>query len=279
MQTVLVTGASGYIGTKLSKQLVVEGHHVIALSRKHIDVPGLTMIEGSFTDADTVSALSRFKIDSVIHLGGVTGEANEKDAMQVNVAGSSILFRNLIDQGIKKFIVASSIAVVGCLTSDFTPRKLPIPDNHPCDSANIYGVSKYFVEELCAYYSHVNSDLDFTLFRIGAVLDDGIQPSTSPQIGEMSIPFCTLGTVSLSEVVDTLTLATTNSLGSGTRVMNLVSERIHSEIPTIEALQLCLGNRFKELNVDHYRIVGNEFDAIYDTSLFKSYISNISNNA
>lgn len=279
MQTVLVTGASGYIGTRLSKRLVVEGHHVVALSRKRIDIPGITMVEGSFTDADTVSALSHFKIDSVIHLGGVTGEANEKDAMQVNVAGSSILFRNLIDQDIKKFIVASSIAVVGCLTSDFIPRKLPIPDDHPCDSANIYGVSKYFIEELCAYYSRLAPDIDFTLFRIGAVLDDGIQPSTSPQIGEMSIPFCTLGTVSYSEVVEALILSVSKPLGSGTRVMNLVSERIHSEIPTIEALQLCLGDRYKELDTAHFRIPGNEFDAIYDTNLFKSYISNISNNA
>jgi nucleoside-diphosphate-sugar epimerase len=278
MQTVLITGASGYIGIRLSKRLVVEGHHVIALSRKRINVPGLTMIEGSFTDAKTVSALSRFKIDSVIHLGGVTGEANEKDAMQVNVAGSSILFRNLIDQGIKKFIVASSIATVGCLTSDFIPRTLPIPDNHPCDSANIYGVSKYFIEELCAYYSRLDSQLDFTLFRIGAVLDDDIQPSTVLQIGEMTIPFCTLGTVSVSEVVDALILSISKPLDSGRQMMNLVSERIHSEISTIEALQLCLGSRFKELDVDHYRIAGNEFNALYDTSLFKSFLSKISNN-
>jgi len=279
MQTVLVTGASGYIGTKLVERLALDGHHVVALSRKRIDVTGITMIEGSFTDVKTVSALSPLKIDSVIHLGGVTGEAIENDAMQVNVVGSSILFRALIDQGIKKFIVASSIAVVGCLTPDFLPRNLPIPDEHPCDSANIYGVSKYFIEELCAYYSRLDSQLDFTLFRIGAVLDDDIQPSTALKIGEMTIPFCTLGTVSVSKVVDALILATTNSLGSGRRVMNLVSERIHSEIPTIEALQLCLGDRYKELDTAHYQIPGNEFDALYDTSLFKSFISKISNNA
>jgi UDP-glucose 4-epimerase len=279
MQTVLVTGASGYIGTRLVERLALDGHHVVALSRKRIDVPGITMIEGSFTDAKTVSALSPFKINSVIHLGGVTGEANENDAMQVNVVGSSILFRALIDQGIKKFIVASSIAAVGCLTPDFTPRNLPIPDEHPCDSANIYGVSKYFIEELCAYYFRLDSQLDFTLFRIGAVLDDDIKPSTALQIGEMTIPFCTLGTVSVSEVVDALILSISKPLGSGRQIMNLVSERIHSEMPTIEALQLCLGARFKELDVDHYRIAGNEFDALYDTRLFKSFISKISNNA
>ena len=83
MQTVLVTGASGYIGTRLVEQLALDGHHVVALSRKRIDVPGITMIEGSFTDAKTVSALSPFKIDSVIHLGGVTGEANENDAQVI----------------------------------------------------------------------------------------------------------------------------------------------------------------------------------------------------
>jgi len=271
MQTVLVTGASGYIGRELVERLALEGHHVVALSRKSIDVPGITMVEGSFTDTKTVSALSPFKIDSIIHLGGVTGEANEKDAMQVNVAGSSILFRNLIDQGIKKFIVASSIAVVGCLTSDFVPRELPIPEHHPCDSKNIYGVSKYLIEELCAYYSRLHPDIDFTLFRIGAVLDDAIQPSTSPQIGKMTIPFCTLGTVSLGEVVEALTLAASTSIDSGTRIMNLVSERIHSDIPTIEALQLCLGDRFKELDVSHYQIPGHEYDALYDTSVFKKF--------
>lgn len=272
MQTVLVTGASGYIGRRLVKRLALEGHHVIALSRKRIALSGITMVEGSFTDIEAVSALSRFKIDCVIHLAGVTGEANEKDAMQVNVVGSSILFRNLIDQGVKKFIVASSIAVVGCLTPEFIPRNLPIPDEHPCDSANIYGVTKYFIEELCKYYSRFDPQLDFTLFRIGAVLDDASRPATTQQIEEMTIPFCTLGTVSISEVLDALILSISKPLGSGTRVMNLVSEKINSEVPTIEALQLCIGDTFELLELDHYRIPGNEFAGLYDTRLLKKLL-------
>lgn len=267
MSVVLVTGASGFIGSKLVVRLLEEGNQVVALSRKILDVPGVTMVIGDFSDANTVKSLSTLGIDSVIHLGGVTGDALEEDALKVNVLGSSNLLRTLIELGIKKYIIASSIAVVGCLTADFMPRVLPIPDDHPCDSSNAYGLSKYFLEELCNYHFRLDSELDITLFRIGVVLKEDAEPAGIDRIEAMWRPFCTLGCIAVQDVVEAFNLASKKSLGSGVRIMNLVAKSSYSTVPTIEALGLSLRERAHQLNLNYYKEENNEFAGLYDISL------------
>ena len=272
MKTYLVTGASGFIGSRLIKELSDSGAEVIAFTRKDIDVPNIKQIFGDFSSLEDLKQLVDYKIDTVIHLAGVTGDALEDDAMMVNVAGTSRFLRFMIDSGVKKFVTASSIAAVGCLTADFMPRSLPIKDDHPCDSANVYGLSKFFVEEISRYFSRLHQDVEFTLFRIGVVLAETAVVADEDRISKMWRPFCTLGCISVTDVVDAFQKAVQRRVESGVHIMNLVADKSYSTIPTIKALKLALGERADDLDLSFYKKPGNEHAGLYDLSTINNFI-------
>ena len=272
MKTYLVTGASGFIGSRLIKELSDSGAEVIAFTRKDIYVPNIKQIFGDFSSLEDLKQLVDYKIDTVIHLAGVTGDALEDDAMMVNVAGTSRFLRFMIDSGVKKFVTASSIAAVGCLTADFMPRSLPIKDDHPCDSANVYGLSKFFVEEISRYFSRLHQDVEFTLFRIGVVLAETAVVADEDRISKMWRPFCTLGCISVTDVVDAFQKAVQRRVESGVHIMNLVADKSYSTIPTIEALKLALGERADDLDLSFYKKPGNEHAGLYDLSTINNFI-------
>jgi UDP-glucose 4-epimerase len=264
-KTVLVTGANGFIGSRLIAYLAESGFNVVALSRKDIDFFEGKVVFGDFSNLEDLPQLDNLEIDVVVHLAGVTGAANEENCMTVNVAGTSRFMRYMIDLGVKKYVIASSIAVVGCLTADFMPDSLPIPDDHRCNSSNVYGLSKYFVEETCKYYQKLEPTIDVTLFRIGVVLAEQAIPADREKIESMWRPFCTLGCISIHDVLQAFTLAAGLEVKASLEIMNLVSDTVYSTIPTKDALRLALGDRVEALDLSHYEIPGNEYAGIYQT--------------
>jgi len=161
----------------------------------------------------------------------------------------------MIDRGVRRFVVASSIAAAGCLTEGFLPQALPIPADHPCLSANPYGFSKYVVEELARYLARTDGSLELDLYRLGVVVDE---PSHQVELSSVHLPFCQLGTVPVGTVVERLTRTVLAPRGPGARVENLVSPEIPSPYPTVETLTAVLGSRVSELDLGAYRRPGNE---------------------
>jgi nucleoside-diphosphate-sugar epimerase len=265
-KTVLVTGANGFIGSRLIAQLAESGFNVIALSRKDIDFSDGKVVFGDFSNLEDLRQLDNLGIDVVVHLAGVTGAADEESCMTVNVAGTSRFMRYMIDLGVKKYVIASSIAVVGCLTADFIPDSLPIADDHRCNSSNVYGLSKYFVEETSKYFQKLEPSIDVTLFRIGVVLAEQAIPADREKIESMWRPFCTLGCISIHDVLQAFTLAAGLEVKPSLEIMNLVSDTVYSTIPTKDALSLALGDRAEALDLSHYEIPGNEYAGIYQTT-------------
>ena len=269
-KTVLVTGANGFIGSRLITHLAESGFNVIALSRKDIDFSEGKVVFGDFSNLDDLRQLDNLGIDLVVHLAGVTGDATEENSMTVNVAGTSRFMRYMIDLGVKKYVIASSIAVVGCLTADFIPDSLPIADDHRCNSSNVYGLSKYFVEEIGKYHQKLEPTLDVTLFRIGVVLSEQAIPADREKIQSMWRPFCTLGCISIHDVLHAFTIAAGQETRPSLEIMNLVSDTAYSTIPTKDALRLALGDRVESLDLSYYEIPGNEYAGIYQTAKVES---------
>src|SRR5579862_2482219 len=106
MSTILITGASGFIGRAQAVEMS-RRHTVLCMSRKRpaVDLP---WIRGEFGSFEDLRRLDRYTIDVVIHLGAVTGGCSERDGLLVNVEGSRCLMRYLIDRGCRKFVMASS---------------------------------------------------------------------------------------------------------------------------------------------------------------------------
>jgi UDP-glucose 4-epimerase len=264
MSVILVTGASGFVGSHLVSGLSV-GNTVVSLSRSPV-AGEVIAITGDFTAPESLARLDDYPIDAVVHLAGVTGAAGEEAAIAVNVAGTRRLLRYLIDRGTRRFVLASSIAAAGCLDADFLPRSLPIPDDHPCDSTNIYGVSKAMVEDLAAYFHRVDPSLDLTLFRLGVVAPADALPVTMTMVERMSQPFCDLGVIAVQDVAEALSLAATTDLGPGCRTLNLVAPMPRTPLGTVETLRLLLGDRIDQLDLSYYRRPGNETAGVYATA-------------
>lgn len=147
-KTILVTGASGFIGSTLLAALA--GREVRrALRRPSPDAnPGDVVVGeiGAFTDWH--SALSG--VDCVIHLAArthVLRENSTKDAINayrnLNVEGTRRLALQAAECGVRRFILVSSIKVNGERTFEraFTAGDVPQPQDH-------YGISKLESENI-----------------------------------------------------------------------------------------------------------------------------------
>ena len=125
MSTILVTGSGGYLGSRLVQVLAAD-HDLISMSRSPAGNPP-RVVQGDFTDAAALTALDGERIDVVVHLAAVTGGCSEEDAMNVNVSGTRRLVRWAVDHGVRRFVLASSIAAVGCLSPRSCRGSCPFP--------------------------------------------------------------------------------------------------------------------------------------------------------
>ena len=140
---VLVTGASGFVGTALCPYLAVLGHDVVPTVRR----PSGTAFERVvFDDASWSAALHG--CDGVVHLAGRTLEPQSlaSDSMRVfredNVTLTIHLARRAAEAGVRRFVFMSTIKVNGEGTA---PGRRFTPDDSP-DPRDSYAVSKWEAE-------------------------------------------------------------------------------------------------------------------------------------
>lgn len=157
---VLITGAAGMLGRKLTKRLVDVGTQRANPIRR-IDLIDIveTPIEDSICFAHiadlcepgVAAELLRPVPDVVFHLAGVVSgeaEANIDKGMAVNIDGTRALFNALrFAEGTPRVVFTSSIAVFGAPFPD------PIPDDFHLTPLTSYGTQKMVAEALLADYS------------------------------------------------------------------------------------------------------------------------------
>jgi len=262
MSTILVTGASGFIGSALSQSLA-ENHNVVCMSRRRpeLDVPYVAGACHSFED---LRKLDAYDIDVVVHLAAVTGGGSEHDGILVNVEGTRCLMRYLIDRGCRKFVMASSIAVVGLQNVAFRPLHLPMADEHPCLDRDGYGFSKYLMEEVTRYYQRQNDDIDVINLRLASICPD----DTPPPLREAGCPLTqwALGSITImcrSDAVRAFTLAAEAPRRPGVRVMNACGPKAWVKHPVGEVLWGWYGD---EIDLAHFEQPGREYDSVYDVT-------------
>lgn len=116
---VLVTGASGFLGSHVVEQLAQRGDDVRVLlrktsSRKHLeDVPRLDFAEGGVEDAASVERAAQ-GMDAVVHIAGIVKARNADEFFATNVGGThNVLAAARATPSVKRFVFASSQAVAG----------------------------------------------------------------------------------------------------------------------------------------------------------------------
>jgi uronate dehydrogenase len=162
MKTILITGATGDVGTHLAREL--SGKYKLRLSDKRPLKPAKGQ---AFVKADVSKMADAMRItkgvDAIVHLGGYSVEGSWEAILQANIIGCYNVFEAARRNGVKRILFPTSNHAVGFYRRDETidHRVYPRPDSR-------YGVSKVFGEALGRLYAD-KYGMEFLMMRIGNV--------------------------------------------------------------------------------------------------------------
>jgi dihydroflavonol-4-reductase len=148
MPTALVTGAPGFVGSWLCKELLNAGYTVRALHRpssnlKAIQDLPLMFVQGDLTDQESLKRACA-GVDFVFHCGAVYREAKYPDSYywQINLDGTRNLLEAAKECGVKRFIHCSTTGVHGSIENP------PADENYRYKPDDVYQESKTEAEKL-----------------------------------------------------------------------------------------------------------------------------------
>ena len=150
MQTSLVTGGAGFIGSHVAHHLVQGGHKVVVLDdlsggfADQVDSRAL-FVRGSILDHALLGRLfDEHRFDYVYHLAAYAAEGLshfiKRFNYENNLVGSVNLINEAVKHGVKCFVFTSSIAVYGALRPPMREEDTPRPEDP-------YGIAKLAVEQ------------------------------------------------------------------------------------------------------------------------------------
>lgn len=146
---ILVTGATGFIGTNLVQELSKLPVTIFCMVRKTSDIsklpPNVELIYADITDIDALSKINE-EIDVIFHCAAYVNDTNRKKLFQVNVKGTENICKLAMRLGVKRMIYASSVAVVS------GNHQTPLHEDLPYQATNVYGESKIEAEKIVLAY-------------------------------------------------------------------------------------------------------------------------------
>lgn len=146
---ILVTGATGFLGSELVKQLLQQGKSVRALKRQTSVIPEILTREssidwrvGDVTDYFTLKE-AMDGVSEVYHCAAMISfrKVDKKNLLKVNVEGTAHLVNICLENKVRKLVHASSVAAVGA-NKNGDPQLESDHWEFSKDQSN-YAVSKY----------------------------------------------------------------------------------------------------------------------------------------
>ena len=155
MNSVLVTGGAGYIGSHTCKALSRAGYAPVTYDNlvhgHEWAVKWGPLEKGDILDTSRLSeVISAYKPSAVVHFAAFAyvGESVEDPAKYYrnNVAGTLSLLDAMRQNGVNKIVFSSSCATYG------VPNTVPISEDAPQNPINPYGASKLMIERILGDY-------------------------------------------------------------------------------------------------------------------------------
>lgn len=145
----LLTGATGYVGLRLSRTLISMGHSVAALTRHASSLEASVQAFGYTGRLDEIdSAVSSWKPDAIVHVAADVSKSAGTDSVESLLAANVVLPTQLIcvanKYSVKKFVNISTFST-SLNGKDYNPQTL-------------YAATKKACEDLLLYY-HLSEDV------------------------------------------------------------------------------------------------------------------------
>ena len=159
MSRVLLTGATGYIGSHTWVALKAAGFEVVGLDDFSNSSPQVlgrlaelmgeapVFVQGDVNDSAALDALfAAHAIDAVVHFAAfkAVGESTAQPLKYYanNIGGLVTVHQAMARAGVKHFVFSSSATVYG------EPQFLPYTESHPLAAMNVYGRTKLMGEQI-----------------------------------------------------------------------------------------------------------------------------------
>ena len=163
---VFVTGASGFVGGWVCRQLTEAGASVVVLARDWVpqslllsdeSLQNVNVVRGDICDRELLERiLNEYEVDTVLHLAAQTivsiANANPLSTYQSNIAGTwSVLEACRRSPRVKQIVAASSDKASGA------QEKLPYTEDTPLKGTHPYDVSKSCADLIANAYAKTYS--------------------------------------------------------------------------------------------------------------------------
>ncbi len=139
---ILVTGANGYIGSHVVKQLLDDGHRVVAadISSGNLD-PRAEYLSGDLFDGDESIYARLGSPDVCVHLAWRNGFVHNDDSHILDLPAHYTFLKNMIEGGLPHILVMGSMHEIGYWEG-------AVDENTPCEPLSLYGIAKNTLRQL-----------------------------------------------------------------------------------------------------------------------------------
>lgn len=152
MEKILITGASGFIGSFIAEEALKQGFETWAAmrkssSKKYLQDPRIHFIELDFSSKERLKEQLRDRqFDYVVHAAGVTKCIDKQDFFRMNTEGTRHLAEAIMElqMPIQRFVFVSSLSIFGAIR-----EQQPYEDIRESDTPRpntVYGESKLQAE-------------------------------------------------------------------------------------------------------------------------------------
>ena len=175
----LVTGASGFIGSRLCEALNAEGVRVVALMRSQVDGSWERYITADL-ETDTLVPGCLDGIDTVFHLAGTAHALAETGEYErINVQGTRKVLDAAVRDGVRRFVFFSSVKAMGGGGDNCLDESCTLPPDSP------YGSSKRQAEGFVLEAGADNA-LHVVVLRLSLVYGPGVKGNLAVMLDAIS---------------------------------------------------------------------------------------------
>jgi dihydroflavonol-4-reductase len=167
----VVTGAAGFIGAHLARELVTSGHEVLAVDVQprppQLRLPGLRYEQADIAETSSLAALLA-NADVVYHLASAHLQVNAQESQfrRVNVRAAVELVTACADAGVRRLVHASTVGIYGHVSDP------PAREDAPAAPGNMYERTK-LEGEIAVVARASDLDVDVIVLRPAWVYGPG----------------------------------------------------------------------------------------------------------